>query len=58
MESLNIRYRVVNDGDDAVLFISRSDLDKLESLDIWFKTYGYNMTTEEPVEVFEELEFC
>jgi hypothetical protein len=58
LESLNIRYRFVNDGDDGLIFIERDDLNKLSGMTEWFETYGYRMSTEEAVDVFEHIEFC
>lgn len=58
MLSLGIDYRFINDGDDGVIIISRDNLVKLEGMFEWFEQYGYKMQAEEPVEVFERIEFC
>jgi hypothetical protein len=58
LESLNLRYRFVNDGDDGVIIISRKDLGKLEGMYEWYEQYGYKMQAETPVDVLEEVEFC
>jgi hypothetical protein len=58
LESLDVPYRFINDGDDGVILIERKHLDKLEGLQAWFENYGYKMQTEEVVDVFERIEFC
>jgi len=52
-------FELMNNGDDCVVIMERSDLAGFaEGLDEWFRNYGFNMQVEEPVYVFEELEFC
>jgi hypothetical protein len=58
LESLNITHRFINDGDDGVIIINRCDLARLSGMYDWFSDYGYKMQAEEPVDVFEEIEFC
>jgi len=54
-----IRVRLANNGDDCVVFLEQSDLAKFQSgLGDWFMQYGFKMKVEEPVGVFEQIEFC
>lgn len=51
--------KLVNNGDDCVVFMERGDLKGfVEGLDDWFYSYGFRMTTEDPVFDFEKIEFC
>lgn len=52
------KYELLNNGDDCVLFIERSQLGKVSNVTPWFKDLGLNMVVEEPVYVLEEVEFC
>lgn len=52
------KFRLMNDGDDCVLFIERKDYKKTDNLQEWFLRFGFSMKREEPVYVFEEIEFC
>jgi hypothetical protein len=50
---------LANNGDDCVVFMERDDLAKFSAgLKEWFLTLGFNMAVEDPVYVFEKLEFC
>lgn len=54
-------YRVefINNGDDSVCFVERANLDDvLADLVWWCAQAGFDITTEEPVDEFEEIEFC
>lgn len=53
-----IDYRLANNGDDCVLFVDRSQLNKTNGLDRWFLDFGFTLTREEPVYVLEAVEFC
>lgn len=53
-----VRARLANNGDDCVLFLERSDLQKLDGLNDWFLEMGFNMKREDPVYVFEHVVFC
>jgi hypothetical protein len=57
-KSLGIRYRLVNNGDDSVLIVSKSDLPKLARLQEWFHDYGYTMKIESTTTVLEQVVFC
>lgn len=53
------KFQLANDGDDCLLIVEKSDLDRVESkVKGWFLKMGYTMKMEEAVGVFEELEFC
>jgi hypothetical protein len=48
-----------NNGDDCVLIVERSDVDKvLNNVDGFFRRLGFRMTSEKPVDIFERIEFC
>lgn len=51
-------YRLINDGDDCVLFLERSSFNKLNTLTDEFVKLGFNMKVEKPVDIFEKIVFC
>lgn len=54
-----VDIKLVNNGDDCVVFMEREDLDKFtQGLDEWFLTMGFRMVAEPPAFEFEHLEFC
>lgn len=58
-KSKNIKIKLVNDGDDCVVFLEQSDLQNFNlGLDVWFKNMGFTMTVENPVYQIEHIEFC
>jgi hypothetical protein len=48
----------VNDGDDCVVILEEDDLYKLSEIQSWFKDAGFPLVTEDPVRIFEKIEFC
>jgi hypothetical protein len=55
----NVNAQLANNGDDCVVFLERSDLDRFsEGLTDWFLSMGFNMVVEAPVFEFGQLEFC
>lgn len=52
------KFRLANDGDDCVVIIERADMHKIQDLQSWFLTLGFDMKMEDPVYVFEQIEFC
>lgn len=51
--------KLVNNGDDCVVFMERSDLERFSAgLDDWFLRMGFRMTVEPAVSDFEAIEFC
>lgn len=57
-ERIKIRVRFANDGDDCVVFLERKDLPKLFGISKFCERAGVNLVTEDPVDVFEKIEFC
>lgn len=57
-ENRGIKHRLANNGDDCVLFVESCDLTSLDGLDAWMLDFGFTLTREEPVDVFERIEFC
>jgi hypothetical protein len=53
-----IDARLVNNGDDCVVICEADQLHKLGQIDEWFLDFGFKLTREAPVYVFEEIEFC
>lgn len=58
LDHVRLRAELVNDGDDCVLILERRDLALLEELEPFFLRLGYTMIREDPVDVFEQIEFC
>lgn len=59
MKHLGItQYKLANNGDDCVLFISRRDLHLMNDLEQWFQRMGFKMELEPPVYRFEHIKFC
>jgi len=59
VHSLAITVRLVNDGDDCVVFMEQEDLERFNTgLKEWFLTMGFSMTVEEPVYELELVVFC
>lgn len=55
----SVKLRLANNGDDCVVVMEREDVARfVQGLDRWFHAYGFNMKVEEPVRVFEHIEFC
>jgi hypothetical protein len=48
----------VNDGDDCVVIVERTDLPKFEGVVAWFRRFGFVMKREQDVDVFEQIDFC
>lgn len=52
-------YRLANNGDDCVVILERRQLARfIEGLDLWFTQMGFTMKVEDPVDEFEQIEFC
>jgi len=58
MRKKGIKYRLVNNGDDSNLVISRCDRSKLDDLQPWFEKMGYGMKIENETSVLEKVVFC
>jgi hypothetical protein len=48
----------INNGDDCLVIMEKSDLYKIDDLASWFLDFGFEMEVEEPVYVFEKCVFC
>lgn len=54
-----INLQLANNGDDCVVFMESEDLEKFSNgLFDWFLKLGFNMAIEDPVYMFEQIEFC
>lgn len=51
-------YQVLNNGDDCVVIIERSELGKFDAFKEHAFTLGFRIKLEKPVDVLEEIEFC
>lgn len=57
-ESIGVKARLSNNGDDCVVILERGDLPKLDGIDQWFLEFGFTLTREAAVDEFEQIEFC
>lgn len=53
-----VKYRFINDGDDGVIFLEKSDLHHLDDLHEYYLQFGFNMKVEPTVDILEQVEFC
>lgn len=54
-----VRVQLANNGDDCVVFMEASDLDRfMAGLDDWFLAMGFSMAIEPPCYDLERVEFC
>lgn len=54
-----VRASLANNGDDCVVIMEQRDLRRFQDgLSEWFTEMGFTMKVEEPVTVFERIEFC
>jgi len=59
LDQKGINGQLANNGDDCVVFMEKKDLVAFQDgLFDWFVKMGFNMTMEEPVCQFEQIEFC
>lgn len=57
--SIGVEIRMANDGDDCVVVMDQCNLETFgNGLHEYFSLLGFNMAIEEPVYVFEHIEFC
>lgn len=55
----NVDVELANNGDDCVVFMESSNLNQfMVGFDNWFVTKGFSMTLEDPVYMFDRVEFC
>jgi len=58
-EHKSCQIKLVNDGDDCVVFLSKKDLHRfMDGLSGWFRDMGFNMTIEPPAFELEKIAFC
>jgi hypothetical protein len=58
IDQLSCRVEFVNNGDDCLMILEKRDMYKLSGLKDYFIDFGFNIVTEEPVDIFEQIEFC
>jgi hypothetical protein len=58
MAPKNVKYELINNGDDCVLFLEKDAFHKLHDLSTWFHEMGFTMKIEKPVSIIEEVVFC
>lgn len=58
LDTLPFKCRFVNNGDDCLVFTERKNLESLESMERYFRDFGFNIVRETPVTEFEMVEFC
>lgn len=58
LESIQVKSRLVNNGDDCVVIVERKHLPLLDNIDNWFKIHGFTLTKEPAVDCLEAIEFC
>lgn len=52
------KYRYINNGDDCGFIIEREHLNLLDNIPKVFDMWGFPMTVEAAVDIFERIEFC
>lgn len=57
-EEAGVTARLLNNGDDCVLILSRKHWRKLPNIKKWFLDFGFTMKEEPAVDTFEHIEFC
>lgn len=58
LQSIGVRARLLNNGDDCVLLLEKAELYKLDGLTQYFLELGFTMEREDPVYTFEQIVFC
>lgn len=59
LESVGVKgAKLINNGDDCVVFCESKYLNRFKNLDQWFHAMGFTMKVEEPVYEMEHIEFC
>lgn len=53
-----IDCRVINDGDDAIIFCKLADIRRVELLRNFIAPFGFYIEMEHPVSILERVEFC
>ena len=58
LDSLHIRYELIDNGDDAGIIIDSQHLHLLDNLPDFASLFGFRLTIEEPVYETQLIEFC
>lgn len=59
LQHVGVRGKLMNNGDDCVVFMEREDLGRFTvGLDKWFLEMGFRMVAEDPVFDLQKVEFC
>lgn len=58
IKTKQFRIEFANNGDDCLLFLERKNLSRISDVSSWFRDFGFKLTLEQPVYVFEQIEFC
>lgn len=58
IDTLKVKVKFVNNGDDCLLFLEKTDIKHLNGLKSYFSDFGFKIVTEKPVLEFEQIEFC
>jgi len=58
LTSLKIDFRLINDGDDALIFVKQEDEKLLHGLGEYCESVNFHMTIEPSVNILEKIEFC
>lgn len=58
IDSKSFRIEFVNNGDDCLIFLERKNLKSIGDMSQYFRDFGFNIVTEEPVYEIEHIEFC
>jgi len=57
-EHVGIEARLHNNGDDCTVICERKNFHLMSGIDQWFTEFGFKLTQEPVVDVFERIEFC
>lgn len=57
-EEKGIDIELANNGDDCVVFMELSDLERFQGIEGWMWKNGFEVVLEEPYRNFEDIEFC
>lgn len=58
LDKLNIRYELIDNGDDAGIIVEKHNLELLANLPSHAKLFGFRLTIEQPVYETQQIEFC
>lgn len=57
-EHHNLKYKLLNNGDDCVFIVEERDLHLLQGIEQWFLELGFTLEVEAPCRVKERVQFC